>query len=131
MYKSSYLIAEKLAQKDEPLIVGKLIKECIIITFHEYCPEKVNLFNKTSLSHQTIRRIDDIADGIVSALQTQLSKRVYYSLALDEITDQSDTVRLIIFIREIDVNFNIIEETLNLCYMNGTTLAGTYLGTLI
>ena len=37
-----YLIAEKLAQKDKPLIDEEL-KESIVIAFNECCPEKVNL----------------------------------------------------------------------------------------
>lgn len=38
----------------------------IVIIFNEYCPEKVNLFNETSLSHQTIgRKIDNKTDSII------------------------------------------------------------------
>ena len=43
----SYLIAETLAKKGKPLADGELIKECIIIAFNEYCPEKVNLVKET------------------------------------------------------------------------------------
>lgn len=38
---------------------------------------------------------------------------------MDESTNQSDSAQLVIFIRGIDVNFNIIEEMLN--NMKGTT----------
>ena len=38
--KVSYLIAEKLAKKGKPLVDGELIKECIVIAFNEYCPDK-------------------------------------------------------------------------------------------
>ncbi|XP_014789099.1 general transcription factor II-I repeat domain-containing protein 2 [Octopus bimaculoides] len=102
-------------------MVGELIEECVVIAFNESCPEKVNLFNEISLSHQTIGRIDDLADSIMGILQTQLSKCVHYSLALDICTDQSDTAQLVIFIRGIDVNFNIIEGMLGVCHMKGTT----------
>ncbi|XP_029652323.1 general transcription factor II-I repeat domain-containing protein 2-like [Octopus sinensis] len=98
------------------------INECIIIAFNEYCPEKANLFNEKSLSHQTFgRRIDDLADSIVGTLQTQLPKCVQYSLSLDESTDANDTAQLVIFIRGINVNFNMIEEMLDLCHMKCTT----------
>uniref|UniRef100_A0A0L8IFV7 DUF4371 domain-containing protein n=1 Tax=Octopus bimaculoides TaxID=37653 RepID=A0A0L8IFV7_OCTBM len=43
------------------------------------------------------------------------------NLALDKSTDQSDTAQLIIFIGGIEVNFNIIEEMLDVCHMKGTT----------
>ena len=115
--KISYLIAEKLAKKGKPLADGELIKGWIFIAFNEYCPDKVNLVKETCLSHQTIgRRIDDWSDNIDGTLKDKLSACVLYSLALDESTDQSDTAQLVIFIREIDENFNIIEEMLDLCH---------------
>ncbi|XP_014774790.1 general transcription factor II-I repeat domain-containing protein 2-like [Octopus bimaculoides] len=67
------------------------------------------------------RRIDDLAGSIVGTLQTQLSKCVHDSLALHESTDQSDTAQLVVFIRGIDVNFNIIEEMLDVCHMKSTS----------
>ncbi|XP_077966599.1 general transcription factor II-I repeat domain-containing protein 2-like [Styela clava] len=116
--KVSYLIAEKLAKKGKPLIDGELIKECIVIAFNEYCPDKVNLVKEACLSHQTI---DDLGDNIEGILKDKLSACVLYSLALDESIDQSDTAQLVIFIRGIDENFNIIEEMLDLCHIKGTT----------
>ena len=82
----------------------------------------MNLVRETCLSHQTIDgRIDAFGDNIEGALKDKLSACVLYSLALHEITDQSDTAQLVIFIRGIDGNFNIIEEMLDLCHINGTT----------
>ena len=34
---------------------------------------------------------------------------------------KSDTAQIVIFIRGIDENFNIIEEMLDLCHIKGTT----------
>ena len=104
--KVSYLITEKLAKKGKPLVDRELIKECIVIAFIEYCPDKVNLAKETCLSYQTIgRRIDDLGENIEGTLKDKL--------ALDEGTDQSDTAQIGIFIRRIE-NFNIIEEMLDL-----------------
>ena len=120
--KVSCLIAEKLAKKGKLLVDGELIKECIVIALNEYCPDKVNLVKETCLSHQTMgRRIDDLGDNIEGTLKDKLSACVLYSLALDEGTDQSDTAQLVIFIRGIDENFNIIEEMLDLCQIKSTT----------
>ena len=120
--KVSYLIAKKLAKKGKPLVDRELIKECIVIAFNENCPNKVSLVKETCLSHQTIgRRIDDLGDNIEGTLKDKLSACVFYSLALDESTDQSDTAQLVIFIRGIDEKFNIIEEMLDLCHIKGTT----------
>ena len=49
--KVGYLTAEKLAKKGKPLVDGELIKECIVIAFYEYCPDKVNLVKETYPSH--------------------------------------------------------------------------------
>ena len=120
--KASYFIAEKLAKKGKSLVDGELIKECIVFAFNEYCPDKVNSVKETCLSHQTIgKRIDDLGDNIENTLKDKLSACALYSLALNEGTDQSDTAQLVIFIKEIDENFNIIEEMLNLCHIKGTT----------
>ena len=79
--KVSYLIAEQLAKKGKLLVDGELTKECIVIAFNEYCPDKVNLVKETGLSHQTIgRRIDDLSDNIEGTLKDKLSACVLYSL---------------------------------------------------
>ena len=69
----------------------------------------------------TCSRIDDLGDNIEGTLKDKISACVLYSLAFDESTDQSDTAQLVIFIRGIDINFNIIEEMLDLCHIKGTT----------
>ena len=82
----------------------------------------MNLVKETCLSHQTIdRRIDDLGDNVEGTLKDKLYACILYSLALDESTDQSDTAQLVIFVRGIDENFNIIEEMLDLCHIKGTT----------
>ena len=63
-----------------------------------------------------------MGDNIEGTLKDKLCACVLYNLALDESTNQSDTAQLIIFIRGIDENFNIIEEMLDLCHINGTTI---------
>uniref|UniRef100_H2YNB8 Uncharacterized protein n=1 Tax=Ciona savignyi TaxID=51511 RepID=H2YNB8_CIOSA len=82
-HESKYkrLTKEERKTKIKKLIKGiKLITECIIIAFNEYCPEKVNLVKETSLSHQTIgRRIDDLSEDIEGKLKERLSACVHYS----------------------------------------------------
>ena len=112
----------KLAKKGKPLVDGELMKECIVIAFNENCPNKVKLVKETCLSHQTIgRRIDDLGDNIEGTLKDKLSACVFYSLVLDESTDQSDTAQLVLFIKGINENFNIVEEMLDLFHVKGTT----------
>ncbi|KAG8239704.1 hypothetical protein J437_LFUL019045, partial [Ladona fulva] len=64
------------------------------------CPEKKSDFCKISLSHQTIaRRIEEIAKSIEKSLESQCATFNFYSIALDESTDATDTAQLAIFIR--------------------------------
>ena len=63
------------------------------------------------LAHHTIGIImDDLGENIEVTLNEKLFAFVLYILALNKSTDQSDTAQLIIFIRRIDINFNIIEK---------------------
>ncbi|XP_066978980.1 general transcription factor II-I repeat domain-containing protein 2B-like [Macrobrachium rosenbergii] len=102
--------------------VGPELRMALKVEFISAIQRFVNLVKETCLSHQTIgRRIDDLGDSIEGTLKDKLSACVLYSLALDESTDQSDTAQLVIFIRGIDINFNIIEEMLDLCHIKGTT----------
>lgn len=55
------------------------------------------------------------------SLKAKIANFKEFSIALDEITDISDTAQLAIFIRGIDENFNITEELLSLHPMKGIT----------
>jgi len=60
------------------------------------CPAQKQFFTKSSLSGVTVaRRIEELISS-ESALKERISKFVFYSLALDESTDFSDTARLAI-----------------------------------
>ena len=75
-----------------------------------------------SLSHQTVaRRVDDMAANIEDTLVQRLSGCEFYSLALDESTDISDTAQLAIFVRGVAKTFDVVEELLDICPLKGTT----------
>ena len=120
--KISLQISEALAIKGKPFTDGELIKECIQIFTKIVCPEKTDMANALSLSHQTVaRRMIDLSENISNALVEKLNKCQVYSLALDESTDISDTAQLTIFVRGVTQEFEVIEEMLDLCHMKGTT----------
>ena len=68
-----------------------------------------------------MRRIDSISDELTEQLNTASKDFVWFSLALDESTDNEDTAQLLIFIRGINENFVITEELLGLESMKSTT----------
>jgi hypothetical protein len=85
-------------------------------------------FETVSLSHQTVaRRVADMDEHIRSSLCNVIEKSVYFSLCLDDSTDQTDASQLLIFVRAIQSDFTMHEELLNLVSLRGTTNGSTFL----
>ena len=64
-----------------------------------------------SLSRFTVaRRIDDLSENIKVSLKDRISKCSALSIALDESTDLSDTAQLVVFIRGVTDNFEVIQK---------------------
>ena len=68
-----------------------------------------------------VRRIEAISQNLSHQLRTNTQSFRWYSLALDESTDISDTAQLLIFIRGIDDKFVITEEMLLVEHLKSTT----------
>ena len=82
----------------------------------------MKILNNISLSRQTItRRTCDIADDLSLSLTEKIKAFQYYSIAIDESTDISQTAQLAIFIRGIDNDFLVTEELLDIYPMQGRT----------
>ncbi|GFY64669.1 proteinral transcription factor ii-i repeat domain-containing protein 2a [Trichonephila inaurata madagascariensis] len=98
--RASFRVALEIAKRGKSFTDGEMIKECLIAVAEEICPEKVNLFKSVSLSANTVaRRVQDIAENISSQLYDKNGHHEWFSLALDESTDVSDTAQVLIFIR--------------------------------
>ncbi|KAL3879998.1 hypothetical protein ACJMK2_032270 [Sinanodonta woodiana] len=86
------------------------------------CPEKNEQFGTICLSKQTVtRRVEDIASNLHQQLERASETFIWYSVALDESTDVSDTAQLLIFIRSVDENFKITEDIAGLYSMHACT----------
>ena len=65
-------------------------------------------FELVSLSHQTVaRRIMNMDTFLVEKLADIVKNCKYFSIALDESTDISHTSQILIFVRTVDVDFNV------------------------
>ena len=74
------------------------------------------------LSHQIVqRRVVEMGKFVEKTLCNRINERVYFSLALDESTDESDVSQLLICIRAVDNEFAITEEVFDVCALHGTT----------
>jgi hypothetical protein len=113
--KVSYILSEMIAKHSKPFTEGEFVKECILKSVELVCPEKKNLFANISLSAQTVtRRIEELSENISQQLIDVSRSFAFYSLALDESVDCTDTSQLAIFIRGINNDFEIHEELLKL-----------------
>ena len=84
--------------------------------------EKKNLVKQISLSRFTVAcRIDDLSENIKVSLKDRISKCSALSIALDENTDSSNTAQLVVFIRGVTDNFEVIEEFLDMASMIAIT----------
>ena len=76
------------------------------------CPSEIKKFRNVSLSRTTIQqKIEDITNNITEQLR-QKAKFSYYSLAIDEITNSTDTAQVLVFVRSIDDNFRHLRSLL-------------------
>lgn len=120
--RASYVVCHKIAKKSKPFTDGEFVKHCIKGVVEVICPEKGKEVDKLSLSRWTVaRRIDEMSDDIVNSLKEDGSKFNFFSIAVDESTDVTDTAQLAIFIRGVNSDFVITEELLSVQSMKDAT----------
>lgn len=75
------------------------------------CPEKFSLFNAISLSANTVaRRTEDLGKNFVRQLKGACKDFEWFSIAMDELTDVTDSAQVLLFIGGVNSVFNITQE---------------------
>lgn len=130
---ASYIVSAEIAKAKKPFTDGEFVKKYCIEVAQDFGEEKCsNDLKNVSLSKQTVtRRIEEISKHVSSELSNIVSESSYFSLALDESTDLTDTAQLLIFIRTVDNNFMINEELLALESLHGNTKGQDILNALM
>ena len=120
---ASYFVTYELMKAKKALSDGELIKNCAIKMAEAFNENKVgNKFQTVPLSKQTVtRRLEDISNQISNNVKDIIANCSYFSIALDESIDVSDTNQLLIFVRAINEDFTIFEELLKVCSLHSTT----------
>ena len=118
----SYGVAKVIAKRSKPFSDGEFVKDCFLRFAYFMCPEKKELFEKISLSRQTIaRRTKDLAVSVLESLVPKGGDFAFYSLALDKSTDIKDSAQVAIFVWGVDKNFGVTEELAFVVPLKGTT----------
>ena len=100
----------------------EVIKECAIKMALAFGADMLaKQFESVSLSHQSVsRKIVDVNQYLTEKTKEMVEKCIYFSLALDESTDVTDTNQLLIFIWMVNNEFIIYEELLRSISLDGS-----------
>lgn len=120
---ASYAISRLIAKNSKPFTEGEFVKECLIEAVKSF-GNSLTLSKASSipLSRKTVTsRITHIASSIEEKLKYLLATCSYFSLCLDESTDNRHVSQLSIFARIVQNDFSCVEELLNFVPLHGTT----------
>ncbi|UYV81530.1 EPM2AIP1 [Cordylochernes scorpioides] len=123
--EATYKVAYILGKRGKPFSDVEMIKECIVEVVKCLHPEKVDKYKQLPLSRRTItERQHELATNIKQQFcNTKIIKEenIYFSIALDESTDNTDSAQALSFIQAITEDFRCFEEFLALGTLSGRT----------
>jgi hypothetical protein len=106
---ASCTVALELAKSKKPFSDGSLVKKCAI-EMAKACADSgmAENFGTVSLSHQRVaRRVTHMDEHVRRRLCNVIEKSIYFSLCLNDSTDQTDVSQLLIFVRAIQSDFSV------------------------
>ncbi|XP_066592988.1 general transcription factor II-I repeat domain-containing protein 2B-like [Prorops nasuta] len=113
--KASYDISLLIAQRGKPFVDGEFIKSCLLKAVNAFGGSlTVDDVLQIPLSDKTVAsRVQVIAGSIKEKFKSLLQSCVYFSLYLDESTDNRHVSQLSIFVRIVQDDFSYTEELLD------------------
>ena len=129
---ASYKVAQIIAKDKRAFIDGEFAKKCMMAVVETICPEKKEAFLNVSLSARTVtRRIEEMSENLKASQEDCFKKLQFFSIAIDESTDATDTAQLAVFVRGVSEDFTVLEEFVQLIPMKNTTTGADILKELL
>ena len=121
-FEATYRVALLLGKRGKPFSDVDIIKESIIEVVSCIHPENISKYKELPLSRTTITsRQHELASNLKQQLNSTIQKEVFYSIAIDESIDNTDSAQVLVFIRAITGDFHCFEELLYLCTIKDRT----------
>jgi hypothetical protein len=109
--KENYVMSHLIASNQKPFRGGKFIKECLMRSIKIVCPDKVNSFQNTSLTQNTVAEYKhDTANNLRIQLCNISKHFKVFSIARDESMDINNVAQLAVFIKGCDLKIVSTEE---------------------
>ncbi|CAL1278657.1 unnamed protein product [Larinioides sclopetarius] len=105
-------------------VLGKMKDENSGVIMEEFISRRVRAMRSNVTRHlvdTSGNRVENIAENISSQLFDKNGHVEWFSLALDESTDVSDTAQVLIYIRGVDKSYEVHEELFDMYSIHGTT----------
>ncbi|RXN13362.1 SCAN domain-containing 3-like isoform X2 [Labeo rohita] len=124
-----------LCRHNRPFTESEVLKECMITVLEELAPDKsmdriIASVKQVPLSASTnARRVHVLAEQVQKAVIDGVKEAKYFSLAIDESTDNTDISQLCVFVRYFDGK-DFREELLALLPLEDNTTADIIFGKL-
>jgi len=132
MIKASYQISLLLAQKKKSYSDGEIVKDCLSIFAENTDNPSIKALSKNiALSRNTVmRRVEEMANDVSKQIIVASSLSRYFSIAIDESCDVTDNAQLLVYIRCVNQNFDVVQDLLGLCQLQTTTTGSDIFKTL-
>ena len=119
---ASSKVAQIIAEDKRAFTDGEFAKKCMMAVVETICPEKKEAFLNVSLSARTAtRRIEEMSENLKASQEDCFKKLQFFSIAIDESTDATETAQLAVFVRGVNEDFTVLEEFVELIPMKNTT----------